>query len=358
VRAEQIWGLLKGLANLVWTAAFLSAVYVYLEYVLSLFPWTRKLANDLFTMVVDPLRTMGWGLVGIVPNLVFLAVVILITRYALALIYLFFSAVENETIKLRDFDPAWAKPTYRLVRAAAIAFALVVAYPYIPGSESEAFKGVSLFIGVLISLGSTSLIGNIVAGYTLTYRRTFKKGDRVKIGEHIGDVEQSRLMATYLRTPKNELIVVPNSKIINEEVMNYSTLAHERGLILHTMVGVGYEAPWRQVEAMLLEAATRTPGVFREPKPYVLQKRLDTFAVIYELNAYCDQPHIQGRLYSQLHRNILDLFNEHGVQIMTPAYEGDPENAKVVPMDQWHAAPAHAPDATDETGLPPLEKAS
>ena len=213
-----------------------------------------------------------------------------------------------------------------------------------PGSESDAFKGVSLFIGVIFSLGSSSLIGNVIAGYSMTYRSPFKIGDRVQIGNQIGIVERSRLLVTHLRTPKNEIIIVPNSAILGAEVINFTTLAHERGLILHTTVGIGYETPWRQVEAMLLEAASRTPGLLQEPAPFVLQRALGDFCVTYEINAYCRTPELMLALYSVLHQNILDVFNEYGVQIMTPAYEGDPEQPKVVPKNQWYAAPAVRPD--------------
>ncbi|MEJ2010430.1 MAG: mechanosensitive ion channel family protein, partial [Acidobacteriota bacterium] len=183
------------------------------------------------------------------------------------------------------------------------------------------------------------------------YRRTFRVGDRVRIGDHIGDVEEIRLMVTHLRTPKNEVVVVPNSSIVNGEVINYSKLARKEGLILHTTVGIGYETPWRQVEAMLLEAAARTPGLLREPKPFVFQKELGDFAVTYEINAYCDKPRDMLELYTALHQSIQDVFNEYGVQIMTPAYEGDPEQAKVVPRNQWYAAPARFP-GTEEQGEP------
>jgi small-conductance mechanosensitive channel len=369
IRPEQEWRILTGFENFFWAALLLTVGYLCLYFVLSLFPWTRGLANDLFSMLVKPLETIVGGMLRLIPNLVFLAILGLTTRYVLTLIRLFFASIESGTITLKEFDPGWAQPTYRLVRVAVIACAVVVAYPYIPGSETEAFKAVSLFIGVLVSLGSTSLIGNIIAGYTLTYRRTFKAGDRIKIGDYMGDVEQSRVLATYLRTPKNELLVVPNSKIINEEVVNYSALARREGLILHTAVGIGYDAPWRQVEAMLLEAAARSPGVLREPKPFVLQKMLGDFAVTYELNAYCDQPQAMGRVYTQLHQNILDLFNEYGVQIMTPAYEGDPERIKVVPPNQWYAAPARQSDGQEsfdpkssavsrDPDVPPIPKAS
>ncbi len=307
------------------------------------------LARSLLAIAIDPLRTMALGLIGLVPNLVFLAILVLVTRYLLKLIRLFFEGVAGGTVTLKEFDPEWAWPTYRLVRLLVIAFAAVVAYPYIPGSGSEAFKGVSLFIGIIFSLGSSSLIGNLIAGYSMTYRRAFRLGDLVKIGEHVGDVERMRLLVTHLRTLKNEEVVVPNSTILGAEVVNYSSMARERGLILHTTVGIGYETPWRQVEAMLLEAAARTPGLRREPAPFVLQNTLGDFCVTYEINVYCDTPRDMPVLYSELHRNILDLFNEYGVQIMTPAYEGDPDQPKVVPKEQWYASPARPPEGARES---------
>ena len=212
---------------------------------------------------------------------------------------------------------------------------MIVAYPYIPGSQSEAFNGVSLFIGIVFSLGSSTAISNIIAGYMMTYRRAFKVGDRVKIGDSVGEVIQMRLQVTHLRTYKNEEIVIPNSQILGGEVMNYSSLAQERGLLLHTEVGIGYETSWRRVEGMLLEAAGRTAGLVAEPKPFVQVKRLGDFAITYELNAPCVNVHAMNALYTALHHNILDVFNEHGVQIMTPAYEGDPAEPKVVAPAEW-----------------------
>lgn len=340
VKAEQVWRFLSGFLNFVWVLVVLAMVYVYLRRVLGLFPWTRGASNTLFAIAIDPLRAMGAGIVDVIPKLAFLAILFVVTRYVLKLIRLFFDGVSAGTVALRDFDAQWAGPTYRLVRLLVVAFAAVVAYPYIPGSGTNAFKGVSLFIGVIFSLGSSSLIGNIIAGYSMTYRRAFRVGDRVKIGEHVGDVEHMRLLVTHLRTPKNEEVVVPNSVILGAEIVNFSSLAHERGLILHTTVGIGYETPWRQVEAMLVEAGARTPGLLREPPPFVLQKSLGDFCVTYEINVYCDAPQQMGLLYTELHRNILDVFNEYGVQIMTPAYEGDPERPKVVPKEEWYAAPA------------------
>ena len=343
--AHQIWALLRGILSLTWATTVLIALYLYLGSVLVLFPWTRKLATDLISLVLDPLRTLLFGLLETVPNLVFLIVLYVVIRYVLKMIHLYFEGIADGRIIVADFDQEWAWPTYRLVRLRLIAFAVIVAYPYIPGSGSDAFKGVSLFIGVIFSLGSSSVIGNVIAGYTMTYRRAFKVGDRVKIGEYLGDVETVRVLVTYLRTPKNEVVAIPNSSILNGEVVNYSTLAKQQGLILHTTVGIGYETPWRQVEAMLIEAATRTPGLLREPAPFVLHSTLGDFCVVYEINVYCAEPQAMARLYTELHRSILDVFNEYDVQIMTPAYIDDPVQAKVVPRDQWYAAPAVPPAA-------------
>jgi small-conductance mechanosensitive channel len=243
---------------------------------------------------------------------------------------------------LRGFDPEWAWPTYRIARAVVLVFAVVVAYPFIPGSSTEAFKGVSLFVGVLVSLGSSSVIGNLLSGYTMIYRRAFRVGDRVRIEDVVGEVVEIRVTVTHLRTPKNEEVILPNSLIMNSKVINYSALARQQGLILHTNVGIGYEVPWRQVEAMLMAAANATEGVKKDPPPFVLQRSLGDFAIDYELNVYVPDATAILATYDRLHRNILDQFNEHGVQIMTPAYESDPETAKVVPKARWYAAPAAA----------------
>jgi small-conductance mechanosensitive channel len=340
IKVKQIWQILAGLLNLAYGVTIAVAVYVYLHYVLSLFPWTRAFANSMYQMAVDPLRTMGSGLVGIIPNLIFIGILVVVTRYGLKVIRAVFDSLGAGTMTWKGFDPEWALPTYRLVRLLVIAFAVVVAYPYIPGSESGAFKGVSLLIGVIFSLGSSSLIGNLVAGYSMTYRRAFRVGELVKIGEHIGNVEQIRLLVTHLRTKKNEEVIIPNSSILSSEVINYSSMANARGLILHTTVGIRYDVPWRQVEAMLLEAAARTEGLRRDPSPFVLQIELRDFSVTYEINVFCDKPHSMLAFKTALHRNILDVFNEYGIQVMVPAYEGDPDQPKIVPKERWYTAPA------------------
>jgi len=340
LKADQMWRAGLKLARLFSGAAAIMLLYLYVHYVLRLFPWTRGAAKALYRLAADPLRTIGAGLLELIPNLIFLAIVVVVTRFVLQLLRALVAGLDDGTIVFRGFVSEWAWPTFRLVRMLVIVLSVVVAYPYIPGSRSEAFKGVSLFMGVIFSLGSSSLIGNYIAGYSMTYRRAFHIGDRVKIGNHVGVVERTRLLVTHLRTVKNEEVVVPNSTILAVEVMNYSSMAREAGLILHTTVGIGYETPWRQVDAMLLEAAERTPGLLRSPSPFVLISALADYAVTYELNVYSESPDRMEEQYTELHRNILDLFNEYGVQIMTPSYESDPAEPKIVPKDQWYAAPA------------------
>ena len=353
MRAEQIWTAVRSAFIAIRTLTLAAGVFVYLGVILAYWPWTRGLSRGLFGLALTPLQVLGLGFVANIPRLVFLAVLFLLIRFTLKIIRLFFEAVGRGTVTLSGFDSEWAEPTYKIVRIAVVAFALVVAYPYIPGSDSAAFKGVSLFIGILFSLGSSTAISNIIAGYMMTYRRAFRLGDRVKIGDIVGDVIQMRLQVTHLRTAKNEEVVIPNSQILSGEVLNYSSLARTHGLLLHTEVGIGYETPWRQVEAMLLEAARRTNGLGTEPRPFVQLKRLGDFAVTYELNAPCVEVKAMNPLYSALHRNILDVFNEYGVQIMTPAYEGDTELPKVVAPKDWYAAPAVAPTAAVSTSSLP-----
>ena len=344
VGADQIRLALRSAIIGLRTVLLLAGVLVYLGYVLAVWPWTHGLSRDLTGFALAPLEVIGQGLVANIPSLLFLVVLFFVIRLLLRVVRLFFETVGRGAVTLSNFDPDWAEPTYKIVRVAIIAFGLIVAYPYIPGSESDAFKGVSLFIGIIFSLGSSSAISNIIAGYMMTYRRAFRVGDRVKIGEAVGEVIEMRLQVTHLRSPKNEEVVIPNSQILASDVVNFSSFAKAKGVILHTEVGIGYETPWRQVEAMLLAAAARCTSPSGEaPRAFVLLKKLGDFAVNYELNVHCMDPTTIIAMYSAMHRSILDVFNEYGVQIMTPAYEGDPAVPKVVPPKDWFTAPAVAP---------------
>jgi len=342
-RGDQLWGLLRNALQLIRTLIVLFVIYAFTNFALSLFPQTRYAADKVFQFVFAPLGSMAEAVVAFIPDLVFLVVLFFITRYVLKLARGVFTAIDAGRLQFKGFETDWAWPTYRLVRLFIFIFALVIAYPFIPGSDSAAFQGISVLLGVLFSLGSTSVISNVIAGYTMTYRRAFRIGDRVKIGNTVGDVTEMRVLVTHVKTPKNEEVIIPNSTILNGEVTNYSTMARAQGLILHTTVGIGYEVPWRQVEAMLLLAAENTNGILKEPKPFIRQKSLADFAVNYELNVYCDDASKMMKLYTEMHRNIQDVFNENGIQIMTPAYREDPPEPKVVPKEQWFTPPVNEP---------------
>ena len=295
-------------------------VIVYLQSVLTFFPWTHSFARKVLDLVLGPLDTMWHALLGYIPNLSFLVVLVVVTFYVIRFIRFLFHEVDQGIIVLQGFHRDWVEPTFKIVRFLVISFVVVVAFPYIPGSDSPAFKGVSIFIGVLFSLGSSSAIGNMVAGVILTYMRPFLIGDRVKIAETVGDVMEKNLLVTRIKTIKNVEITIPNSQILGSHIINYSFLAKEHGLILHTTVTIGYDAPWRTIHELLIAAARATAHVLPEPQPFVFQTALNDFYVSYEINAYTDHPNLMADIYSELHQNIQEKFNEAAVEIMSPHY--------------------------------------
>lgn len=307
---------LRGIKILLLLALF----YFYVPLVLSFFPWTRTMAATIFDYILTPIEIVGRAFIDFLPNVFFLILITVITYYALRFIRFLFGEVEKETITVPDFYPDWAEPTFKIVRFLTIVFALVVAFPYLPGSDSLAFKGVTVFLGVLISLGSTSAVANIVAGVILTYMRAFKLGDRVKIADTVGDVVEKTLLITRIRTIKNADITIPNAMVLGSHITNFSSSSHEYGLILHSTVTIGYDAPWRQVHELLIAAALATENILEKPEPYVLQTSLDDFYVSYEINVYTGKPALMARTYSDLHQNIQEKFNAAGVEIMSPHY--------------------------------------
>jgi small-conductance mechanosensitive channel len=335
IQAAKLWKAYHVFFKILWTVFVIILIAAFINYLLGLFPWTSGLEAYLLKILLDPILSFGKGILALIPDLIFLAVIYLVARYVLKLGKLLFNGIHSGAFEIKGFDHDWAMPTYKIFRILVIAFSLIVAYPYIPGSGSNAFKGISVFMGVLFSLGSSSFISNLIAGYSMTYRRAFKKGDRIQVDNQTGFVEEQEILVTRLRSVKNEEIIIPNSMLLNSNITNFSTRAREGRLILHTTVGIGYETPWRMVDSMLKLAAGRTEGLLKDPPPFVLKLFLGDFAVTYEINAYCNDASKMPQLYSSLHQNILDVFNENNIQIMTPAYEGDPEVPKVVPRNQW-----------------------
>lgn len=278
--------------------------YFYITLIFSFFEFSQTWAATLIGYVVNPLMNVIIGFITYLPNLFFIAVIVFVTRYVIKIVHLFFEELGKGTISLPNFHKEWAEPTYKIVRFLIIAFAVIVIFPYLPGSDSPFFQGISVFIGILFSLGSTSAIANIVAGVVLTYMRPFKIGDRVKIADTMGDIIEKTLLITRVRTIKNVAITIPNAMVLGSHIINFSSSATNRGLVLHTGVTIGYDVPWRQVHELLISAATMTEHILHDPKPFVLQTSLDDFYVSYELNAHTDQPNSMAKIYSQLHQNI------------------------------------------------------
>lgn len=302
------------------TLLVLGLLYLYVPLVFSFFPQTQGVAATLFDYIVTPLEKVGHAAVTSLPNIFFIVVITVITNYVITFARFIFSEVEKGTVTLPGFYADWAVPSFKIARFLIIAFAVVVAFPYLPGSSSAAFKGVSVFLGVLFSLGSSSAVANVVAGVILTYTRAFKLGDRVQIADTVGDVVEKTLLVTRVRTIKNVDVTVPNAMVLGSHIINFSSSAHAYGLILNTSVTIGYDAPWRQVHELLIAAAHATENVLELPEPFVLQTSLDDFYVSYQINAYTDKPAVMARTYSDLHQNIQDRFNEAGVEIMSPHY--------------------------------------
>ncbi|CCI06559.1 MULTISPECIES: mechanosensitive ion channel family protein [Microcystis] len=305
------------------TLIILTILYFYLTFVLRLFPWTRKFGDGFLQYFFSALEVVSQEIAKYLPSIFIILLIIFITHYLLRAIKPFFTGLERENLVINGFYPDWAKPTYNLLSLLIIALAIVIAFPYLPGFNSPAFQGVSVFLGVLFSLGSTSAIANVVGGIILIYTRSFQLGDKISIGDVIGDVIEKGLLVTRIRTPANRIITIPNSSLLNTNVINFSVSQREfkQPLILQTTVTLGYDLPWRKVHATLKEAALATQFIVSEPAPFVLQTSLDDFYVSYQLNAYTDHPNKMVYIYSELHQNIQDKCNEVGIEIMSPHYK-------------------------------------
>lgn len=302
-----------------WLLLFV-AFAVWLQAVLGFFPWTRGFAGQVFAFLWGAVTTIAVGIGGYLPKLFYIAIIVVVARYIIGGAKLFFDAVGRGDIHLPGFYKEWARPTFQIARFLMLAFAAVIVFPYLPGSSSPAFRGVSIFLGVLLSLGSTSAVANLVAGVVLTYMIPFRPGDRVQIADTIGDIVEQNLLVVRVRTIKNVEVTIPNSTVLGHHIVNYSRHAEGQGLVLHSTVTIGYDAAWRTVHDLLIAAAAKTKDVLAEPAPFVLQTALNDFYVSYEINAYTSEPNRMAQIYAELHANIQDEFAKAGVEIMSPHY--------------------------------------
>lgn len=320
--AHRVAQLLGSFFRLLRIVVYFGIFYLYVPTVLSFFPKTHKLGRNLFHYLGNALNLVWNGLVNYLPNIFIISLVIVITYYILRFVKLFFREIERGNVRFSGFYRDWAKPTQNICFFIIAALAAAVIFPYLPGFQSPAFQGISVFLGILFSLGSSSAIANTVGGIILIYTRSFQLGDRVQIGEVIGDIEEKSILVTRIRTPKNVLVTLPNSTVLNSSVINFSASSRDTGipLILHTTITLGYDVPWRKVHEALIQAAQDSPMLVNDPAPFVLQTSLDDFYVSYQLNAYTNETTHIPQIYSLLHQNIQDRCNEADIEIMSPHY--------------------------------------
>jgi small-conductance mechanosensitive channel len=317
---ERLGALAMALLSVLRVVVILLFLYAYIPAVFRLFPWTRGWGATLLNWAIDPVRELFSALVGYLPNVFIIIVAVVVARVLLSLLRAAFDELGAGRISLRGFYAEWAQPTFQLVRALVVVITAVIIFPYLPGAHSPAFQGVSIFLGALLTFGSGSAVSNLFAGVILTYTRAFQVGDRVRVGDSYGDVIEKSLLVTRVRTIKNEEVAIPNGVVMGTHIVNYTAASRGNGLILHTRVTIGYDAPWRKVHGLLLAAAKATPRIVAEPAPFVWQKSLDDFFVTYELNAATDHPEVLDDTYAELHKAIRDAFDAAGVEIMSPHY--------------------------------------
>lgn len=313
---------------------FIILAYISLPIIFSIFPVSRSWADRLFDLVWSPFKGVLVAVWEYLPNLFSILVIYFVMKYVIKFVKYIFREIETEKLKISGFHADWAAPTLSIVRFLLYAFMFVLIFPFLPGSDSNIFKGVSVFVGVLFSLGSSTAIANMVAGLVITYMRPFKIGDRIKIADVTGDVLEKTLLVTRIKTIKNEIITIPNSSILSGNTTNYSIEANNSGLILHTTVTIGYDVPWKIMHETLIEAALKTDLIMEDPKPFVLQTSLDDFYVSYQINVYTREASKQALIYSSLNQNIQDMCNEKGIEILSPHYRAARDgNTTTIPSD-------------------------
>lgn len=290
--------------------------------VFSIFPSTKGFAMVLLGYIMAPIEKIFTGIINYIPNLITIIIIWYAIRSLVKLIHYIAKEVESGKLKLGSFFPEWAMPTYNIVRILLYAFMIAMIYNYLPGSDTGVFQGISVFIGLIISLGSSTMIANLMAGLVITFMRPFKVGDRIKLNDTTGDIIEKTPLVTRVKTPKNEIVTIPNSFVMSSMTTNYSSSANEYGLIIHTDVTFGYEVPWEQVHQLMIESALDTDLILKDPKPFVLQTKLDDWYVVYQINAYTRNPECMAKIYSDLHQNIQDKFHAAGIEVMSPHFMG------------------------------------
>ena len=295
---------------------------ISLPIIFSIFPATKGIAFQILGYFIVPIKKIVLGVIGYIPNLITIFVIWYAVKSLVRLARYIAQEIERGNLKFDNFFPEWAMPTFYIVRVLLYTFMIAMIYNYLPGADSGVFQGISVFVGIIISLGSSTLIANLMAGLVITFMRPFRVGDRIKLNDTMGDIIEKTPLVTRVKTPKNEIVTVPNSFVMSSLTTNYSSSAQEYGLIIHSDITFGYEVPWQQVHQLLIKAALNTEHIEPQPTPFVLQTKLDDWYVVYQINAYTRHPEHMAQIYSQLHQHIMDVFHEAGIEVMSPHYMG------------------------------------
>lgn len=333
---DQEANLLLGLVKLIYWGIVGTILFIYLSLLTRYLPQTKTWGDTIFEYLNSLLSNIAKAIIAYLPNLFSILTTIIVTFYIIRFFKLIFNAIDSGTLSIPGFYPDWARPTERLLVILISAFSLVIIFPLLPGADSPAFRGISIFVGALFTLGGASAIANLVGGFIIIYTRAFQTGDRVQIADVKGDILEKTILSTRIRTTKNEIITIPNASLITSNIKNFTTALRdiEQPLILHTKITLGYDVPWRRVHQVLIEAARSSPSILEDPAPFVLQTALGDFSVSYELNAYTNKPSIMPQIYSQLHQNIQDKCNEAGIEILSPQYSALRDgNRNTIPED-------------------------
>lgn len=295
-----------------------------------LFPETEWISEKLISYILSPLGVAFDAVKNFIPNLFYILVIFYLFKFLVRAIKVVAEKISDGSMVFNGFYSDWAMPTFHIVRIILYVFMFILIFPHLPGAESKAFQGVSVFLGILFSLGSTSIIANIVSGIVITYMRPFKVGDRIRMGEFLGNVIEKTPLVTRIKTPKNEIITIPNGTIMSAQTINYTSSASEYGLILYTTITVNYDIPWRRVHELLIEAGLATPNVLTDPKPFVLQIALDDFYVEYQINIYTKMANEMSGIYSKLNENIQDIFIREGIELLSPHYRAQRDGSDIM----------------------------
>ncbi len=341
---------IRQLTKVIFIVIAFVAAYVWLGFVLSQFPFSAPWAAALGERLAGITTGMLEGLLRSIPNILIVVAIMLVTRWITTIVDGLFKSMEGDANHEGFLSGDTARATRRIVIVAIWIAGLVIAYPYIPGSDSAAFKGVSVLLGLMVSFGSSGVINQIMSGFVVLYSGAVRTGEFVRAGDIEGTVTDISLLSTRVLTPKNEYVTVPNAVLMGQNTINYSRLQAEDRTALSTSVSIGYDTPWRQVEAMLLLAADRSKGIRKQPPPWVLQAALKDFYIEYVLVFVPAEIKTKNATLTVLHQQILDVFNEFGVQIMSPNFEAQPPEQVVVPKQNWFLPPAK------ESGQAPQKK--